>query len=109
MENYRYQLKLLQEKLFWLNREVSSLLDEFKEYQSFFKDSTPSEAEDKFYNTKLDQLLEWSDWEETTESRYNVEHRSLKTRMKENRDERNKLITKIREIKNQIKDLQRKK
>jgi hypothetical protein len=86
-------------------REIESLMSEYRDYQKFFdpKDGTMavSMAEDRFYSHMLNEL----DIYGYEESRYNLEHRSLETRMDENRVLRNALTAKLKNVKESIKRL----
>jgi hypothetical protein len=80
-----------------------TLLLEYRDYQCYFENRTPSQAEDAFYN-HMCFLLDVQPFEE---GRYSLEHRSLKSRMMQNRAERKVLSDQIRKKKEEIRNWSR--
>jgi len=98
------KINKLKEQLENLKWRDKYLLEEFRGYQRFYKGTnSPAEAERFFYEFKS-AFYAGDPYEE---GRYNCFHVGLKPRIKENRKERNEVIKKIREIKDQIKIEQR--
>lgn len=98
--NYtKSKLKYCVQQLCRLRSEAKGLEREYEEYQGFFKASdgqmAKERAEDRFYGHML-TTLEIGPYEE---GRYSLSHRSLETRMDENREERKRIYEKIRQAK----------
>lgn len=93
-------MKKLLERKQKLVREFNYLLCEYREYQSYFKNTkSPHEAELKYYS----ECFNRSGHDVYYEGKYSLEHKSIFTRIKENKSERNKLISEIKKLKIEIK------
>jgi hypothetical protein len=94
---------VFQKELHGLILDQDILLREYKEYQRYFIDRSPSRADDEFYSYMLDELsIPYFE-----AGKYHLEHRSLKQRMKENRVKRNDLSKLIKAKKVEINAFQR--
>lgn len=92
--------KLMEAKNY-LVRQLNASLNDYRELQDWFKRAkTPKDAEYFFYKFKEAEFCQhWNEWE--------YRHQSLKSRMLENKKERNEIVEKIRAIKIQMKDYTR--
>jgi hypothetical protein len=89
--------KDLLEKQRRLIGQFDFLLSQYREYQRYFDNRTPEEAESRYYSDMVDE----SGYE--SEGLYHLEHKSLKSRMLENRQKRNKISKQLIEIKKLLK------
>lgn len=95
MANKQY-LKELKEEHRRLVADFDWLLHIRQDYIDYFK-KYGAEAEDKYYGEQL--------WESgyDSEGLFSLHHKSLKSKIEENKEERKKLTEKIKELKTEIK------
>lgn len=99
LKEYESGIEKCKSQIKWLEYELSEL-------KRFFWNRTVEEAENAFYNYHLMNYA-GGYWEPTTESYFNCYfNKTLKSELKKNRDERNKLAKEIRTIKDHKKKLQ---
>lgn len=102
-ETVKYKINQLKATRERLVREFNSLLYDYQEYKRFFrKEDGPKareEANMRYYSYMMD-LLEVGPYEE---GRFSLEHQSLNSKIKENKDARNEIVKQIKQIKDQIK------
>jgi len=99
-------IKILEGQKRRLINEFNWLLFEFNEYKQLISSSTSfEEAENKYYSQKFNESGHDSHYEGYF---YSFEYKSLSKKIKENKEKRNELTIKIRELKHQIKNLHKK-
>jgi hypothetical protein len=89
--------KNLLEKQRRLIGQFDFLLSQYREYQRYFDNRTPEEAESRYYSDMVDE----SGYD--SEGLYHLEHKSLKSRMLENRQKRNEISKQLVDIKKLLK------
>lgn len=98
------------DKIILLNKRVNfinkwnSLLRDYRDYQGYFRNDDGIKAKenaDMRYYSYLMNLMEVGPYEE---GKFSLEYESLESRMLENRQERKEIETRIKQLKVQIKE-----
>lgn len=100
---YKEQINSLIKLKKSLVHKLDILMYEYNEFRKFFRTEDGSKAKEKANMRYYSYMYDLCDVGPYEEGKFSLHHKELTTRMQENKNERIKLMSKIKEIKLQIK------